>query len=325
MNTNYLRSIFSAAGILLFGSLAAQTVSTAETLVLASETYWNGSDQTGGFVSGNCFFANTYDTTYAYWSSGWAYSNRTDSAVVASSSAQLFTATAGSGYLSNNYMLGQQGSIIRLTGAAAGGVVSGMYVTNSAFAYNSMTFGDFVAKQFGGSTGNDPDFFKLTVRKFDNGLLANDTVVFYLSDFRFANNAQDYIVRNWTWLDLTPLGNCDSLEFELNSSDVGAFGINTPTFFCIDNFTTLDSPVGISEAVQSKVSVWPNPFVSQISIARESHAAATVSVTDAAGRIVYTRQLIAEQETIDLSFLASGVYVLTLVEGNHQQVQQIIK
>jgi hypothetical protein len=29
----------------------------------------------------------------------------------------------------------------------------------------------------------------------------------------------------------------DSIQFFLSSSDVGAYGINTPTYFCIDNFT----------------------------------------------------------------------------------------
>ncbi|MGL5891002.1 MAG: DUF4465 domain-containing protein [Bacteroidia bacterium] len=325
MKNNYKKLISAVSCIAFTATLTAQTISTAENIILASESYWNGSDQSGGVSSGNAYFPSTYDTAFTYWSSGWAVSNRTDSNVVASSSAQLYTSAAGSGYQSANYFVGQQYSIIRLTGTAVGGVVSGMYITNSAFAYNSMTFGDAFAKQFGGSTGNDPDWFKLLVRKYYNGQISADSVEFYLADYRFTNNAQDYIVRNWTWVDLSSLGNCDSLDFELKSSDVGSFGINTPTFYCIDNFTTLDMPQGISEFAQTQISVWPNPFADQISIKRETVSPETLTVTDAAGRVVYSKQLTDVQQTVDLSFLAPGVYVLSVTEGNSKRVQQIVK
>lgn len=325
MKKNYIKLIATLSALAFAASTHAQTVSTAENIVLANESYWNGSDQTGGVSSGNAYFPSTYDSAFAYWSSGWAVSNRTDSDVVASSSAQLYTSAAGSGYQSTNYFVGQQFSIIRLTGTAAGGVVSGMYVTNSAFAYNSMTFGDAFGKQFGGPSGNDPDWFKILVRKYYNGQLSADSVEFYLADYRFANNAQDYIVRNWTWVDLTSLGNCDSIEVEVLSSDVGSFGINTPTFYCIDNFTTLDVPQGIAETTQTIINVWPNPCSEQINIARNSEETAIISVSDAAGRVVFTQQLFAAQQTMDFSFLVSGMYILSVTEGNTTYVQQIIK
>ena len=42
-----------------------------------------------------------------------------------------------------------------------------MLVTNTTFAFLSMQNGDEFAKQFGGDDGNDPDFFKVTFRGFD--------------------------------------------------------------------------------------------------------------------------------------------------------------
>ncbi|MCU0435189.1 MAG: DUF4465 domain-containing protein [Bacteroidia bacterium] len=320
-----MKQIFTLLALPFALTLTAQTVSTAENVVLASETYWNGSDMSGGVASGNAFFPNTYDTTFTYWSSGWAVSNRTDSAVVASSVAQLYTASAGSGYQSSNYFVGTNYSMIRLTGNAAGKVVNGMYVNTSAFAYNSMTFGDAFAKQFGGASGNDPDWFKMVVRKYLNGQLGTDSVEFYFADFRFANNAQDYIVRNWTWLNLTTLGNCDSLEIELSSSDVGSLGMNTPAYYCIDNFTTADSPLGITETENATLSTWPNPFSGSITLARKHSTPATVQITDAAGRQVFSATVFAQQEQIDLSFLAPGMYVMRVSEGSEVSVQQLIR
>lgn len=56
----------------------AQTVATFENLALVPDTFWNGSDLSGGFNSGNARFANSYDTTYQAWS-GFSYSNMSDS------------------------------------------------------------------------------------------------------------------------------------------------------------------------------------------------------------------------------------------------------
>ena len=64
-----------------------------------------------------------------------------------------------------------------------GKVIDGMYVTNGTYAYLSMLNGDAYAKKFGGVSGNDPDWFKLTIRKWYNGILANDSVTFYLADY----------------------------------------------------------------------------------------------------------------------------------------------
>ena len=43
---------------------------------------------------------------------------------------------------------------------------------------------------------------------------------FYLADYRFANNASDYIVRDWTFVNLASLGAVSKLTFGLTSSDV---------------------------------------------------------------------------------------------------------
>ena len=62
------------------------------------------------------------------------------------------------------------------------------------------------------------------------------SVTFFLADYRFSDNALDYIVDEWTTVDLTALGmNTRSIELEFDSSDVGTFGFNTPTYVAMDN------------------------------------------------------------------------------------------
>jgi hypothetical protein len=108
-------------------------------------------------------------------------------------------------------------------------------VTNTTYAALSMRDGDMFAKQFGGPDGTDPDFFVLTVHGLDANGVATGSVEFFLADYRFQDPNLNYIVSSWTTVDLTPLGNASSLAFELTSSDIGPFGMNTPAYFAIDN------------------------------------------------------------------------------------------
>lgn len=63
-----------------------------------------------------------------------------------------------------------------------------------------------------------------------------------LADFRFDNAADDYVVTDWRWLDLSGLGAVSSLQFALTSSDVGPFGINTPAYFAMDGLAVAAVP-----------------------------------------------------------------------------------
>ena len=216
----------------------AQNVADFQNLYLAPDTFWDGSDLSGGFYSGSGFFPNSYDTTYNAWS-GFVYSDMKDS-TTAGFGNQYSAITASGHNNSSNYAVADEygQTYIKLTGSAAGGPVNGFYITNGTYDYLSMKSGDAFAKKFGGVSGNDPDWFRLTVKGWLNGVQSTDTVDFYLADYRFANNAQDYIVKTWQWVDLTTLGNVDSITFHLASSDTGSFGMNTPAYFCLDNFIT---------------------------------------------------------------------------------------
>ena len=89
-----------------------------------------------------------------------------------------------------------------------------------------MTNGDGFAKEF-----EQGDWFKLTATA-DNG----NTAEFYLADFRSDNPADHYMLTTWEWFDLSSLGQVKYITFSLTSSDVSAYGMNTPSYFCLDNF-----------------------------------------------------------------------------------------
>ena len=76
--------------------------------------------------------------------------------------------------------------------------------------------------------------------------MSTESVDFYLADYRFVNNADDFIVSNWTYANLTDLGVVDTLQFSLASSDVGDLGMNTPAYFAMDSLAVI-SPAGLAD------------------------------------------------------------------------------
>jgi len=206
-------------------------------LSLEAESYWNGSDETGEYVSGPARFFNAYSPEYFSWS-GWAYSNTSD--VSTPGFNNQYSAYTGEGFHGDetfNQMYGVSclyGPTIIDFVAEKAHVVDGFFVTNSSYTALSMLEGDMFAKAFGGDDGSDPDFFKLLVWGMVKGE-ETDSIEFYLADYRFDNAHEDYIIKTWQWVDLSSLGKVDSLMFGLESSDTGDWGMNTPAYFCMDN------------------------------------------------------------------------------------------
>ncbi len=223
--------------VFAFAGVAGADIAGFDDLSLAPESYWNGSDLSGGFTSGSAYFKNNYDSTYSSWD-GFAYSNITDTA--SSGWTTQYNAITGAGKNgSANYAIGFDsvaagfGTERPMMTLDSSRILEGLYVTNSNYAYYSMLRGDAYAKKFGGSD-DDKDWFLLTITGKDALGADTNSVKFYLADYRFEDNSEDYIVKDWEYVDLSSLGLVRSLEFGLSSSDNGVWGMNTPAYFAMD-------------------------------------------------------------------------------------------
>ncbi len=298
-------------------SLTAQTTATFENFNLAPGEFLNDAGVPGAFADGNIALPNTYDADFDFWT-GWAISAATDNQTPGF--LNQYSAITGSGFNgSATYAVSYASppSVIRLTGDATGGAVNGMYVTNSAYAYFSMKDGDAFAKRFGGITGNDPDFFLLTVKKYLDGQLANDSINFYLADYRSANNSEDYLTDDWTWLDLTPLGNADSLQFSLSSSDNGAFGMNTPAYFCMDDLTTADMPLAAGENPKPLIfNIFPNPATNFLTLNWQGTSPATAVIFNSNGAPVFQKNIRRGNNRLEVTGLPAGIYWASMYYGS---------
>lgn len=304
----------------------AQTVADFENFDLSVGEFINNSLPAAGFSSGSIWVPNNYNENYASWS-GWAISSATDT--LTPGFMNQYSVISGSGADSTNtYALAFifSPTVMRLTGDAVEKVVEGMYINNGTYNYWSMLEGDSFAKRFGGETGDDPDYYKLTIRKYFEDTLSEDSVVFYLADYRFEDNTQDYIVKDWTWVDLTSLGNVDSLRFELASSDIGNHGINTPTYFFVDQVVTRDISTDLEEIRNDYMyTIYPNPTQDYLMIDWEENHGAEASILNIDGRLCRKSRIMTDKNQLDVSDLANGVYVLRIESERKVVFRKFVK
>ena len=105
------------------------------------------------------FLPNAFNDVWESWT-GWSISNITDTTTPGF--LNQYSAIPGEGVESSaNYAVTfvAGSSILKLTDEALGNAFTGLYVTNSTYAYLSIKDGDAFAKKFGGVTGDDPDYF----------------------------------------------------------------------------------------------------------------------------------------------------------------------
>ena len=212
----------------------AQEPATFEDVQLGSNGIWQPPIGSNEMSSGGWLFTN--NTQNGYWG-GFTASNRTDLSQTGLNA--QYTAAAGCGYDGSTqyavaFTMGVQTDVYAADGQLH--TVTGCYVTNNLWTYQDILQGGYGEPPYGGSTGNDPDWFKVTATGKNASGQTVGTLDFYLADYRFANNEEDYVLNTWEWFDLSPLGNVATISFSLSSSRGSGYNMITPAYFCMDNF-----------------------------------------------------------------------------------------
>ncbi len=202
-------------------------------------------------------------------------------------------------------------------------------ISNTTYAGLSMLNGDSFGKKFGEPTNasgevdgtNGEDFFRVWII-CENEAGSKDSMEFYLADYRFTDNTEDYIVDTWETVDLTEVfvGGATNVSMRFESSDVGDFGMNTPAYVAIDNILW-EAPVGIAEVDESDFKTYPNPVQDKLFIDGPN---GILTLTTVGGRKVI-EQTHDIHSSIDFSVLPSGVYVLNIATENGTFTKKIIK
>jgi len=307
---------------------SAQQVATMDDLTLENESYWNGSNGSGNFTSGSMLFKNQYNADYFSWS-GFAYSNITDNSTPGYEN--QYSAFAGKGALSSaNYAIGYNYGPDTIVLSSLSEML-GLYITNSTYAVLSMRDGDAYSKKFGGVTGNDEDWFKLKITGWNESQIEVGTIEFYLADYRFADNAKDYIIKDWQWVDLSSLTNTSYLTFELSSTDNGDWGMNTPAFFCLDEIT-IKNFTGINFGTENDAAkpeyefqIYPNPAQNYLNITG-NNPINQLSIVNIAGQLVLQyKENQSFNQTISIESLNAGIYFIQVNSNHSTELYKISK
>lgn len=318
-----MTKIFTIIITVLFVSpMYAQDIIDFESFGIEQDTFLDGSDLSGGFQINDVFLPNNYNQEFASWV-GWAISSKTDT--VTTGFTNQYSSIAGSGVENSNTFalsFNFEPNGIQLDEDKQ---IDGFYVTNNTYAYFSMLEGDDFAKKFGGETGDDPDYFLLTISGFKTGQQVGESIDFYLADYRFEDPSEDYIIKDWTYVDISMLGETDSLSFELMSSDVGEFGVNTPTYFCIDNIIVNTTVPTIDfEEDQVSITIFPNPASEMLHIEGEKLGQFSARLYNSNGTMVEHKILNEFQDFIDVSSFSSGLYQLVMQKGTQLKSVSIV-
>lgn len=321
------KMLFVAAFLGTMNVVKSQQLIDLENLSLPVDSFWNGSDNSGGFVANQIA---TFPNNFVDWGggitswSGFAYSNMNDTTI--QDFTNQYSNFAGT-LLPNSTIFGVNYNASDWnTGQIIPNIVSfsssinpiSMYVTNSTYAALTIKNGDSYSKKFGGTTGNDPDWFKLTIiGMLDSNITG--TVDFYLADYRFSDNNQDYIVKDWQNIDLSSLGTVNKLSFLLSSSDTGLYGMNTPAYFCFDNIL-YSTQNNLNESEQNIVQIFPIPSSNKIYF---TEPLSQIKIYNMLGQEVLSSNTLSH--SLNITTLSVGQYILKALSTKGYVQKMIVK
>ncbi len=299
--------------------LAHSQATSFEGLNLPVDTFVNNAEGPGFTFNEDegdeVFLPNSYNATYMSFSD-FAISTMTD------------TETAG---FTNQYSVisgsGANESLTYAVGFAGfgetyiktpGGTIGGFYVNNTTYAALSMRDGDTFAKKFGGETGDDPDFFLMTIKYANEGIPTGDSINFYLADYRFEDNNLDYIVEDWTYIEIT--SGVSEIIISLSSSDNGAFGMNTPAYFAIDDMNVFF--LNTKEQELLNANIFPNPVDNILNI--EVEQSANVDIYSIEGTLVHSERVYGNAQ-LHIEHLFSGAYYVNITTETKAVTKKMIK
>ncbi len=308
--------------LLLFSYLGASAQVYFEDVVSEGE-FINDSSTEAGFIFDNMFFPNTYDADFDFWT-GWAISATTDNTTPGFMNQYSSIVGEGAdGSPAYAVSFASPASYVTLNTAATSGFVTvpSIHITNSTYAFLSMRDGDSFAKKFGGETGNDPDFFLLTIKTYAENEL-QDSIPFYLADFRFEDNSQDYILDEWQEIML-PNPAVDSISFSLSSSDNGMFGMNTPAYFCADAFGNM-LVLDVEDQPLTGISLVNTLASTELIINSELNKKANYQIFGLSGQVIQNGKITMGEQYLSVNNLPTGKYWIRVERDGRQWVQGFV-
>jgi hypothetical protein len=207
------------------------------------DTFWIGANNQEGFTHKDLFFPNQY-TNDTIWE-GFGYSNMGNKSTVIENIEpySVYAIQDKEDYF----------TLVRIPNKAElptptfhfkddrNHILKSLEVNNTTRGHYWMDFGTDEFERMGGQGSEKPDWFKLTITGINANGEMTSSIEFFLADYRFDNNKRDYIVSEWTTIELRELGPVNKIQISVSSSKTNINGdMITPEMFCIDNLKILN-------------------------------------------------------------------------------------
>jgi len=170
----------------------------------------------------------------------------------------------------------------------------GVYVNLNSYPYYCIEYGDNFARAF-----NNGDNFTLTI----HGVAPDESVKEVTVSLASYANGNLTINRGWSYVDLSSLGAVNEIYFTMKSTDTGAYGDNTPAYFCMDKLMVKEASAdALNQIAYEQAKISYDRAAKVVSI----EGAEFAQIYDAAGHMLKS----TDNGSISVSDLAPGVYVV---------------
>lgn len=208
-----------------------------ESMPVTNGYYTNTNGTLKGYYYYSTFQDNdkllTFDYYLGNWSgatfAGFTYTNSTDTKTGNSSAA-----VSGKGKIGTMYLVAYPSSYTPTRfkiNDPSKYIIDGCWISNSVYAYNCMTTNNYSpASKF-----KSGSYYKVTATGYAaDGTTSVGTASIYLAKY---SSDTDTPSKDWQWFDLGALAKAVYVQFDVDSSDKGDYGVNTSTYFCLDGIT----------------------------------------------------------------------------------------
>jgi len=273
-----------------------------EELELAPNTAWNGdpdAEDGSSFSSSYLTLYNINIPDWSYWE-GFAYTNGTDVNTYGYSN---LSAIVGSGNgNSENYVTCYMG-YYNMSGLKIDTEHSGDFTNRGAY----FCLPTYVSKYIDDenvSFAENHFYYSVKITAYAAGEEVDNREI-VMADFR---EDRTYKMDEWTLVDLSWIANADSLYFlAIGNDTAGGWGINTPTYFCMDDFGA--PAYTITATAGENGTITPS---GEIVVAEGGEQSFTI---EAATGYHIASVMVDEVEAIES--LVDGVYTFTNVTESH--------
>lgn len=243
---------FFAAAAMMSSAMCALNVATFEDVQLDSAESVLHLDSTYYFQSGSYAFVQEVQDYGAYgvYYFGNVVSNKTGNTY--DYYADSDKSASGGAFEGNNFNVWTSSySYNDYVMVPVRSVVPGMYINNTAWVVDAIVNGDGMSIDPNDSTAigtpfGPDDYLGLMILGVQLDL-ANDTSYLVGQKAVYLAKGTQYI-HEWTYVDLSTLGQVDIVMFKMVSTKQNKYGMTTPAYFCIDNFGAENPQEGVENA-----------------------------------------------------------------------------